>query len=84
MFFLYGSSVGTLTNSTNFNYDNSLLTLQVQRLMGAYPIAVGSEYIGATGYFISTTGTDASSTKTINTINGVYVFKCFFSCSFRF
>jgi hypothetical protein len=72
-FILYGSSSNTITSSTNFIYDPSTLTLKSQRLTGALQIATGSEHIGATGYFISTTGTDSSAVKTVYTINGAYV-----------
>ena len=62
------ATIGTL-NVTTFNP----VSLNSTRLNGTTQILIGdADYIGANLFFISTTGSDSSATKTVNTVNGVY------------
>ena len=77
------TTLGTLTNTTanittanittaNITTDN-VTSLNATRMNGRTQNLIGdADYIGAALFFISSTGTDSSATKTVNTVNGVY------------
>ena len=69
-----GTTTTTTANITTANIiiDN-VTSLNATRMNGTTQILIGdADYIGASLFFISTTGTDSSATKTVYTVNGVY------------
>jgi hypothetical protein len=72
---LNATTVGAaIVNITTANITtNNITSLNATRINGRTQILIGdADYIGAALFFISTTGTDSSATKTVYTVNGVY------------
>ena len=67
------ATISTLSATTANIITNNVTSLNATRINGPTQILMGDAYyIGASLFFISTTGTDSSTTKTVYTVNGVY------------